>query len=170
MAIKNCKYCDLSGIDSLWSSFGAVLSLPLHPHVSSADGGHLIAIPRRHVADRRVLSPRENLAVVLATCIGADALGEAFKTDWQNYQENGNWGANSVAGPHMHVHIYGRRKGSVTQPFGEPLRLPRTSEDARMEANDLSIEDIERLRSAVTNRDFDRYSHYEAAIRLLENS
>jgi hypothetical protein len=38
-----------------------------------------------------------------------------------NYQDNGNWH------PQLHVHLYGRARSAVRQPFGQALVFPRDS-------------------------------------------
>jgi len=123
--VPGCTICNIDDSNILLELPFAQVILPPSPHLSPEDGGHLYVCPIRHVSERRFLTPTELLAVDWGTLLAANALEQVFFTDWQNYQENGNWALDGQVSPHMHVHVYGRLRGSENQPFGEALMLPR---------------------------------------------
>ena len=161
--MPDCKYCKLDAFELVLELSSAVLLLPDRPHVSAEEGGHLIVIPRSHIADRRSLSPSEALSVDLLTMIAADALRMIFDADWQNYQENGNWTPDPEHG-HAHVHIYGRRKDAVEQPFGEALCFPRSRSRNEWQVGVPNASQVAELR-ACARRLRSRYHHFDSAIR-----
>lgn len=126
MISNECKYCAIEPDRLLLEVSGVTIVAPERRHLAPIDGGHLLVVPKRHVPDRRSLEPTEVLAVELASMICADTLRSVFHADWQNYQENGNWSLGPEDQAHMHLHVYGRSKRSVTQPFGEALVFPRS--------------------------------------------
>lgn len=91
----------------------------------------------------------DGLRVLLLSFVAADALAEVFAADWQNFQENGNWNVSSPGGPHMHLHIYGRRRQSRAQPFGESLSFPTELERDSWRVDRPSPDDLQRLNASV---------------------
>lgn len=121
--VAGCNVCSYGGKDVLLSLPLARVILPATPHIAPADGGHLYVVPKVHVASRLGLTPRELLAVDWGTLLAAEAMSRVFGADWCNFQENGNWSLDSGTPQHMHMHVYGRRRDSAKQPFGEALRF-----------------------------------------------
>lgn len=106
------------------------------PHVSRADGGHIVIDPKVAVEDRTQLTREQAIELVKLTMVG----GEAMKTVLTrkgidigriNYQDNGNWRAE------LHVHLYGRARDATLQPWGHALAFPPTREDFRREMGNL---------------------------------
>ena len=128
MRAMACHACAPDAASVLCETESARVLLPARPHVSPHDGGHLVAVPKRHVRSRRELPADELLAVELLTVVAADALEAVFGTAWFNYQENGNWSVERPDGQHLHVHVYGRAADGVDQPYGEALRFPWRAE------------------------------------------
>jgi len=122
------------------------------PHVSRADGGHIVIDPKIAVEDRTQLTREQAIELVKLTMVG----GEAMKTVLTrkgvdigriNYQDNGNWRAE------LHVHLYGRARGATLQPWGHALAFPPTREAFRREMGNLEPlreDDIIELRTEVT--------------------
>lgn len=129
--------------------------LPERPHVAPREGGHLVVVPDAHVAERRQMTAAQLISVDLLTMLAADALEAVFGAEWQNYQENGNWQPEPSTG-HAHVHVYGRRRDAVDQPFGEALRFPSRQERASWRVGSPSLKQVEQLRSLV-DANLDRY-------------
>ena len=83
----------------------------------SLSAGHVIVVPRRHVADFFEMSPQEQAAIV-------ELLAKARDLIQQKHQPNGyNIGANvgRAAGQgrmHVHVHLIPRYSGDVANPKG----------------------------------------------------
>ncbi|MEN9784447.1 MAG: hypothetical protein RJA24_1790 [Pseudomonadota bacterium] len=123
-----------------------------HPHVSRADGGHIVIDPKYAVEDRTRLTREQAIELVKLTMVG----GEAMKTVLTrkgidigriNYQDNGNWRAE------LHVHLYGRARGATLQPWGHALAFPPTREAFRREMGNLEPlreDDIVELRAEIT--------------------
>ena len=128
------------------------ISAPERPHVSRRDGGPLIINPRKTVEDRTQLDREQAIELVKLTMIA----GEAMKTVLSrkgidigriNYQDNGNWRHE------LHVHLYGRARGSTIQKWGQPLSVPPTAAaqkelDGKLEP--LSTEDVAELQAEMT--------------------
>lgn len=118
------------------------------PHLSRADGGHIIIDPKVAVEDRTKLSLDLAKELMLLTMI----VGEAMKTGLGknginigriNYQDNGNWK------PELHLHLYGRAKEATHQKYGWALRFPLTAEDFKQEMGQLeplTTQDIKDIR------------------------
>ena len=119
-----CHACEPDDAYVLCETAEARVLLPPRPHISPRDGGHLVAVPKRHVRSRRDLSVEARQSVELLTMVAADALEAVFGTPWFNFQENGNWSLDHPDRQHMHVHVYGRTTDAVDQPYGEALRFP----------------------------------------------
>jgi diadenosine tetraphosphate (Ap4A) HIT family hydrolase len=129
--------------------------LPDRPHVAPREGGHLVVAPRAHVAERRQMTGAEMVSVDLLTMLAADALDVVFGAEWQNYQENGNWYRDPSAG-HAHVHVYGRRRDAVDQPFGEALQFPPYRERENWRVASPDTEQVIQL-GALLESHLDRY-------------
>ena len=133
------------------------------PHVSRADGGHIVIDPKVAVEDRTKLSGEQAIELVKLTMAG----GEAMKTVLSrrgidigriNYQDNGNWR------PELHVHLYGRARGATLQPYGHALAFPPAREEFRHTMGSLEPlhpEDIAELRDEIARLlASDRYRNF----------
>ncbi len=128
------------------------ITAPAHPHVSRSDGGHLIINPKIAVEDRTRLNREQAIELVKLTMVA----GEAMKTVLTrqgidigriNYQDNGNWRHE------LHVHLYGRARDAVLQPFGHALSFPPTRDAFIQEMGNLEPlrdEDISALNAEIT--------------------
>lgn len=143
-----CHACEPDGAYLLCETEEARVLLPPRPHISPRDGGHLVAIPRRHVRSRRELLVEELVAVDLLTLVAADALEAVFGTAWFNFQENGNWSVDRPERQHMHVHVYGRTSDAVEQPYGEALRFPLRADVPSWRVDAPTDREREKLRRA----------------------
>jgi len=102
--------------------------VPERPHVSREDGGHLIIAPKRQVEDRTKLTTLQAKELMKLTMVTGEAIRTVLASSGIdlgriNYQDNGNWR------PELHIHLYGRAKSAVTQPYGTPLKFPATKEE-----------------------------------------
>jgi diadenosine tetraphosphate (Ap4A) HIT family hydrolase len=145
-----CHACAPDVAAVLCETEDARLLLPARPHISPRDGGHLVAVPKVHVRTRRDLSDATRHAVELLTMVAADALESAFGTGWFNYQENGNWSVDRPERQHMHVHVYGRSRDAVDQPYGEALRFPLRADVPGWRVTAPTDEERQRLRREAT--------------------
>lgn len=100
------------------------------PFVSRTDGGHIrIKVKDLSIADRTKLNPEQAIELMRLTMV----VGEAFETAMNkrgipivkiNYQDMGNWAAKTNTKPFLHVHVFGRSKDAVKQPWPESVYLP----------------------------------------------
>src|SRR3989344_994226 len=139
-----------------------LIAAPERPHVSRADGGHLVVVPKVEVEDRTKLSASLAIELMKLTMLGGEALrtvmtARGIEIGRINYQDNGNWT------PHLHIHIYGRAKGAVLQPYGAPLRFPATRKEFEdtpalepLHEDDIAEikSEIEKLLKSEKNRNF----------------
>jgi len=128
------------------------ISTPDQPHVSRADGGHMIINPKVTVEDRTHLSRALAIELMKLTMVA----GEAMKTVMTrngidigriNYQDNGNWRHE------LHVHLYGRARNATLQTYGHPLALPPTAQAFREQMGNLEPlrqQDIAGLNAEIT--------------------
>ncbi|MFJ6841961.1 HIT family protein [Streptomyces griseoluteus] len=144
----DCRFCDVRKDHELLGLALVRVLVPQRPHISPRDGGHLLVVPRRHVRDRSRLTPAEVLGLEYASLVAALGLTQTLGTEWFNYQENGNWSVEN-ADAHMHLHVYGRARRAVTQPYGEALRFPTRSELPKWEPPKLSEHEVTALRQAL---------------------
>ena len=139
------------------------ITAPERPHVSRADGGHLIINPKAPVEDRTHLSREQAIELVKLTMVAGEAMTTVLTARGVpigriNYQDNGNWRHE------LHVHLYGRARNATRQPWGTFLQLPATREAFMREMGDLEPlsgddaralrAEIERLLASEKYRDF----------------
>lgn len=124
----------------------AAVVLPERSHISPHDGGHLVVTVRRHQPSRRDLTSVERAHLDALSLVASDALEHVLATDWFNFQENGNWGMS-----HVHLHVYGRSRQAIDQPFGEALRFPLRAARESWRVADLTGQQVERLRQHIVN-------------------
>jgi diadenosine tetraphosphate (Ap4A) HIT family hydrolase len=98
--------------------------IPHKPLIDRIDGGHVVVYPMRKKLDRMQMTPEES-AEYMPFCI---ALGRAFtevmnesgiEVERINWMDMGNWRLVPYDDPRMHVHLFGRAKGSRFQIHGE---------------------------------------------------
>jgi hypothetical protein len=121
------------------------------PHVSRADGGHIVIDPKIAVEDRTRLTREQAIELVKLTMVGGEAMKivltrKGIDIGRINYQDNGNWRAE------LHVHLYGRARCATLQPWGHALAFPPTREAFRKEMGNmepLREDDIVELRTEI---------------------
>ena len=123
---------------------------PDRPHVSRADGGHMIINPKVVVEDRTQLTREQAVELVKLTMVAGAAMRTVLNKRgvdiWRiNYQDNGNWRHE------LHVHLYGRAKSSKLQPYGHFLSIPPTAEafKAQPALEALNSDDVAALRTEI---------------------
>jgi len=129
--------------------------VPERPHVSRPDGGHLVVEPKIPVEDRTHLSGAQTVELARLTAVAGEAmttvlLRKGIAIGRINYQDNGNWRHE------LHVHLYGRARGAVLQPFGHALAFPPTAAEFR-----------ERMGNLEPLNDTDAAGIREEIVRLL---
>ena len=165
--MPDCQVCSIDPERVVARPPHAQLILPPNPHIAPKDGGHLYVAPVVHADNRRALCPAEMLAVDWGSMLAAEALRIVFGADWFNFQENGNWALDSAGSPHMHLHVYGRRRDSDAQPFGEALRFPLQDERDDWHPAEPSAEDQGALKRVVGELLESKFVGMRAAVRHL---
>ncbi len=120
------------------------------PHVSRKDGGHVRIDSVLPVKDSTQLSrPLRFELTELERLVRRAMLAALKKRDIDigniNVQENGNWSEPNV----LHVHLYGRARSAVTQPYGQALHFPHPSQFDYSQLEPLNAGDIEEIRREI---------------------
>ena len=104
------------------------------PFVTRTDGGHIrIRIKDESIADRTKLTSEQAIELMRLTMIVGEAMEKGMNKQGIpvvkiNYEELGNWAYKPGGGqPFLHVHILGRSKYAIKQPFPEAVYLPDRS-------------------------------------------
>jgi len=84
---------------------------------NSLSRGHVIVVPKRHVADFFEMDGAEQAAVLQLLNRTRHFIQEKHSPDGYNIGANGG-GAAGQARMHVHVHLIPRRKGDVPDPRG----------------------------------------------------
>jgi len=89
--------------------------------------GHVLVIPRRHIADIRALDDDTGTALIGAVSRMARAVDAAFPSDGLSVWHSAGEGANQEV-PHLHFHIHPRRFGDdVLRVYPSPPPTPDRS-------------------------------------------
>lgn len=78
--------------------------------------------------------------------VAGHLLENLCKSDWFNYQENGNWNLTAPKTLHIHLHVYGRKKNAKDQLYGESLRFPLKKEIANWKITSFDDKQIKLLK------------------------
>ena len=84
---------------------------------SSLSDGHVIVVPRRHIADFFEMSQPEQVAVLELLNTAHDRLNAQFSPDGYNIGVNVGRAAGQSR-MHVHVHLIPRYEGDVADPSG----------------------------------------------------
>ncbi len=112
---EGCVFCEIVNADSdeenyvLWRGKKTIVLLNLYPY----NNGHLLIIPKRHVADIRHLDEEELLEVGLATQRATGILELAFNPEGYNIGANMGKAAGAGIPGHFHVHVVPRWLGDT---------------------------------------------------------
>lgn len=151
MTKNNCIYCSPSNRLVIFTGITSQLLVPKRMHIKPEDGGHLIVSPLRHLRRRINLSVQELLEIDYLSILSTRLLEVICEIDEVNYQENGNWTTALPDIQHLHLHVYGRRKDSTAQPFGEALRFPYKAELENWRVSGFSDAQIDRMKTLILN-------------------
>jgi len=125
--------------------------VPERPHVARGDGGHLIINPKVTVEDRTQLAREQAIELVKLTMVAGEAMTtvltrRGIPIGRINYQDNGNWRHE------LHVHLYGRARDAVLQPWGHALAFPPTAAAFREQMGNLdplNAQDVAELNTEI---------------------
>jgi diadenosine tetraphosphate (Ap4A) HIT family hydrolase len=120
------------------------------PFVSRADGGHIrIRVKDQTISDRTKLAPSQAIELIRLTMVVGEALEKGMNDQGIpvvkiNYEELGNWAYKPGGGhPFLHIHIFGRSRSAVHQPFPEAVSLPDRSTGFYDNFESLTLKDEE---------------------------
>jgi histidine triad (HIT) family protein len=86
--------------------------------------GHVLVIPRAHIADVRAVDDATAAALMVAVARVARAVDALFPADGLSVWHSAGEGANQEV-PHLHVHIHPRRTGDeVLRVYPSPPSVP----------------------------------------------
>jgi diadenosine tetraphosphate (Ap4A) HIT family hydrolase len=109
--MRDCPFCEVN--DAVLESAQAYARFDAHP----VTPGHLLLLPRRHVASYFEATADERAALFELLDAGKALLDDRFKPDGYNIGVN----VGAVAGQtvmHLHVHLIPRYRGDVAEPRG----------------------------------------------------
>ena len=137
--------------------------VPDMPHIDRKDGGHVcIGAKNNDIYTLQDFSDMTLFELVMLEKIVGYAMMKILNKhgidiELLNYQINGNWTFDSLDRPSFHVHIYGRARSAVIQPFGQCLNLPTKSEHPEFYVNNqpLNDDDIISMRNCIRQKYFD---------------
>jgi hypothetical protein len=125
------------------------------PLVSRADGGNIRIVSKdSSIADRTKLLPNQAVELMRLSIV----VGEAFESAMNkrgipivkvNYQDMGNWAFKNGKQPVLHIHVFGRAKNAVKQPFPEAVYLPDRSTGFYTGFEPLNSDDIHAIREEI---------------------
>jgi diadenosine tetraphosphate (Ap4A) HIT family hydrolase len=110
---SGCPFCDLPSGDRVLENGLAIAFYDRFP----VSPGHLLIIPRRHVASYFEATADEQTALMELVTLGKDKLDQEFHPDGYNIGIN----VGTVAGqtvPHLHIHLIPRYQGDQVDPRG----------------------------------------------------
>jgi len=121
--------------------------LPLN---SREDGGHLILLKKRPVADRSDLSFQEAIDFMRITMMVGRAMYDVLGVERMNYEDLGNWGLDEPGGAKMHLHFFGRAREQIHQIRGQHMFLyPKDHPIYKGHLKPFVDEDLRRLKSRI---------------------
>ena len=125
------------------------------PFVSREDGGHVrIAVKDHSCTDRTKLAPSVAVELMRLTMIVGEALEVALNRRGipvvkVNYEDLGNWAYKEGKQPFLHVHVFGRARNAMKQPFPEAVSLPDRRTGFYEGFTPLNGEDIAEIRRVI---------------------
>ena len=125
------------------------------PFVSRTDGGHIrIRVKNKEVSDRTKLEPPVAIELMRLTMVVGEAMEVAMNNRGIpvikiNYQDMGNWAFKTGDKPFLHIHVFGRSKDSIQQPFPESVYLPDRNTGFYDGFEPLNMEDIEEIKKEI---------------------
>ena len=122
------------------------------PFVTRTDGGHIrIRIKDQTIPDRTRLSAQQAIELMRLTMVVGEALEKGMNEIGIpvvkiNYEELGNWAYKPGGGhPFLHIHIFGRARNAVFQPFPEAVFLPDRSSGFYDNFEPLTVDDEQKI-------------------------
>ena len=131
----------------IYTTENFIVEAPEKPHITRADGGHIIIIPRKKIVDRINLSPKLAIELMRLTMITGEAMitvmnKRGIDIGRINYQDNGNWSIFTPEGPYLHIHLYGRAKSAKINKYGDACHFPNKDTGFYDNFEPLNSEDI----------------------------
>ena len=109
---ETCIFCEGGGLDTSLVVFDGTLCfviLNLYPY----NNGHLMTVPKRHIADLASTTAEERAELMALTRIAEMALGEAYRPHGINVGINLGRPAGAGVLNHLHMHMVPRWNGDT---------------------------------------------------------
>lgn len=113
MITNNCPFCHIKANEIVSSNRFAIIILDRYP----ISPGHMLVIPKRHVASVSEITKREQRALLDAIGLAKTWLERKHKPDGYNVGINDGIVAGQTV-MHLHVHVIPRYKGDLSDPRG----------------------------------------------------
>lgn len=100
------------------------------PHIDRKEGGHIVIASRVNqyasIEDmpQYILHEFIDISSICGKYMKNMFAEEKIEVDIINYQINGNWSALNEVRDSVHMHLYGRAKQAIIQPYGSAVFLP----------------------------------------------
>jgi len=133
-----------------------VVSSADEPLIDRIDGGHILISPKKPLLDRTEMTDEQalefmKLTMLIGKAIEVGMTSRGIEIMRINYQDMGNWAFKRNASPHFHLHIFGRSKNSINQPYMESVKLPDKSTGFYNGLAQLEELDILEINKQITN-------------------
>lgn len=124
----------LSDMSIFFETANFIVESHPQPFVSRTDGGHIrIRVKDQSIPDRTKLQPKQAIELMRLTMVIGEAMEKGLNQQGIpvvkiNYEELGNWAFKPNGGhAFLHIHVFGRAKNAINQPFPEAVALPDRS-------------------------------------------
>lgn len=119
----------------IYESSNFLVEATNQPLVGRNDGGHIVLNPKNRVKDLQELTPPIAIELMRLLMVVGEAMSTVLNKNGVdigriNYQDNGNWGVFTAAGPYQHFHLYGRAISAKQQPYGQACYFPDKKDQA----------------------------------------
>lgn len=139
----------------IFESANFIVESAKKPFVTRTDGGDIrVEIKDKSITDRTKLSPQIAIEFMRLTMI----IGEAMEVVMNqlgipvvkiNYHDMGNWAFKIGEKPIFHMHIFGRAKNAIYQPFPEAVYLPDKSTGFYDKFEPLNENDVKEIKNYI---------------------
>ena len=125
------------------------------PLVTRTDGGDIrIKVKDESITDRTKISPKMAIELMRLTMIVGEALEKVMNNLGVpiikvNYHDMGNWAYKKNQKPFLHIHVFGRAKNAVYQPFPQAVYLPDRSTGFYDKFEPLNENDVAELKNYI---------------------
>ena len=136
---KECVFCRIQSMSDeealiLYRSPTSMVVMNLYPY----NTGHVMVMPKRHVAEFRDLTPRERMELMLLVEASIEAIRETLNPHGFNIGVNLGRVAGAGIEHHLHIHIVPRWNGDTNfmPVISDTKVIPQAIKDTYLELRD----------------------------------